>query len=159
MERLAMTRNGSIWMLTAALALSGLATPARAQQVSESRIRELITQAADRAASGNLATDAQPPAASAAGQRRIVRLTLDDAVRFALDRNLDIAVQRLNPEINDLALARIRAVYHPSLTSTLATPSLSTRKSIVSQSIPSSVDAFRYTSDAPFRVSSHVTKT
>ena len=126
MERLAMTRNGSIWMLTAALALSGLATPARAQQVSESRIRELITQAADRAASGNLATDAQPPAASAAGQRRIVRLTLDDAVRFALDRNLDIAVQRLNPEINDLALARIRAVYHPSLTSTLATQSLST---------------------------------
>ena len=126
MERLAMTRNGSIWMLTAALALLGLATPARAQQVSESRIRELITQAADRAASGNLATDAQPPAASAAGQRRIVRLTLDDAVRFALDRNLDIAVQRLNPEINDLALARIRAVYHPSLTSTLATQSLST---------------------------------
>ena len=126
MERLAMTRNGSIWMLTAALALSGLATPARAQQVSDARLRELITQAADRAATGNLATDSQPPTTSAAGQRPIVRLTLDDAVKFALDRNLDIAVQRLNPEINDLAVARIRAVYHPSLTSTLATQSTST---------------------------------
>ncbi len=126
MERLAMTRNGSIWMLTAALVLSGLVTPARAQQVSEARIRELITQAADRAATGNLATDRQPPTTSAAGQRPIVRLTLDDAVKFALDRNLDIAVQRLNPEINDLAVARIRAVYHPSLTSTLATQSTST---------------------------------
>ena len=40
-----MTRNGSIWMLTAALALSGVATPARAQQISEARIRELIKQA------------------------------------------------------------------------------------------------------------------
>ena len=103
-----MTRNGSIWILTAALALSGLATPARAQQVSDARLRELITQAADRAATGNLATDSQPPTTSAAGQRPIVRLTLDDAVKFALDRNLDIAVQRLNPEINDLAVARIR---------------------------------------------------
>jgi outer membrane protein len=120
-----MTRNGSIWMLTAALALSGLATPARAQ-TSEARIRELIAQAAERAASGNLATDAQVPTTSAAGQRPIVRLTLDDAVKFALDRNLDIAVQRLNPEINDLALAKIRAVYHPSLTSTIATQSTST---------------------------------
>lgn len=121
-----MTRNGSIWMLTAALALSGLAAPARAQQVSDARLRELITQAADRAATGNLATDSQPPTTSAAGQRPIVRLTLDDAVKFALDRNLDIAVQRLNPEINDLAVARIRAVYHPSLTSTLASQSTST---------------------------------
>ena len=34
MERVAMTRNGSIWMLTAVLVLAGLATPARAQ-VSE----------------------------------------------------------------------------------------------------------------------------
>jgi len=46
MERLVMTRNGSIWMLTAVVALSALATPARAQ-VSETRLRELIKQAAD----------------------------------------------------------------------------------------------------------------
>src|SRR4029079_10196264 len=44
---------------------------------------------------------------------------LDDAVKFALDRNLDIAVQRLNPQINDIAIASLRAVYHPTLTSTI----------------------------------------
>jgi outer membrane protein len=126
MERLVMTRNRSIWMLTAALALTGIAAPARAQQVSETRIRELITQAAARVATGNLVTDVQPPTTSAAGQPPVVRITLDEAVKYALDRNLDIVVARLNPEINDLSVARIRAVYHPSLTSTLATQSTST---------------------------------
>jgi outer membrane protein len=52
-----------------------------------------------------------------------VQLTLDDAVKFALERNLDIAVQRLNPQINDIAYASIRSIYHPSLTSTLAAQS------------------------------------
>jgi outer membrane protein len=114
-----MTRNGSIWMLTATLALSSVATPARAQ-VSETRIRELIKQAADAA------SRQQVPAMTPSGapdSRPVVGLTLDDAVKFALDRNLDIAVQRLNPEINDIAYASIKSVYHPSLTSLLSTQS------------------------------------
>ncbi|MCU1386075.1 MAG: type secretion outer membrane protein TolC family [Acidobacteria bacterium] len=118
-----MTRNGSIWMLTAVLALSGLATPARAQ-VSDTRIRELIMQAADQVANGQTTAPpggvVQPPTASAvSGTRAIVRLSLDDAVKAALDKNLDIAVQRLNPEITDIAYASIASVYHPSLTSTI----------------------------------------
>jgi outer membrane protein TolC len=122
MERQAMTRNGCIWILTAALVLLGAATPARAQQISEARIRELITQAADRAAHG-----VEVPQAPAPGQSRpTVALTLDEAVKFALDRNLDIAVQRLNPEINDIAISSIRSVYHPSLTSTISTQSTTT---------------------------------
>src|SRR5258708_39294293 len=64
---------------------------------------------------------------SAAGDNRpVVRLTLEDSVKLALDRNLDIAVQRLNPEINDIAVASIKAAYHPALTSTLATQSTTT---------------------------------
>jgi outer membrane protein len=114
-----MTRNGSILMLTAALSFAGIATPARAQQISEARIRELIKQAAERA-SGGQTTPTTQPAATAADPRPVVRLTLDDAVKFALDRNLDIAVQRLNPEINDIAIASIASVYHPSLTSTVS---------------------------------------
>ena len=47
-------------------------------------------------------------------------LTLDEAVKLALDRNLDIAVQRLNPEINDIAVASIQSVYNPALTSTVS---------------------------------------
>ncbi len=118
-----MTRNGSIWMLTAALACAAVAAPARAQQMSEARIRELIKQAADRVAHGDV--DAQQ--ATAPGQARPkVPLTLEDAVKFALDRNLDIAVQRLNPEINDIAISSIRSVYHPSLTSTVTSQSTTT---------------------------------
>src|SRR5207249_8963051 len=37
----------------------------------------------------------------------------------SLDRNLDIAVQRLNPQINDIAIASVRSAYHPSLTTTV----------------------------------------
>jgi outer membrane protein len=116
-----MTRNRSIWMLTAALAFSSLATPARAQQVSDARIRELIKQAQDPAS--RLQVPSTPTPGGPADSRPVVALTLDDAVKFALDRNLDIAVQRLNPEINDIAYASIKSVYHPSLTSLLSTQS------------------------------------
>jgi outer membrane protein len=115
-----MTGNGSIWMLTAVLALSGLATPARAQ-VSEARIRELIKQAQDPAS--RLQVPPMPSPGGTADTRPVVGLSLDDAVRFALERNLDIAVQRLNPEINDIAYASIKSIYHPALTSTLSTQS------------------------------------
>ena len=114
-----MIRNRTISTLTTAVALvalSGAATPARAGQVSDARLRELIKQAADRASTGD--AGAQQPVAAAAGDTRpVVRLTLEEAVAFALERNLDIAVQRLNPEINDIAIASISSVYHPSLTS------------------------------------------
>jgi outer membrane protein TolC len=120
-----MTRTGTIG-LVAAMALA--VAPRANAQVSEDRIRELVKEAAQ-----NVARQApQVPQTQAAGQTRpVVRLTLEDAVKFALDRNLDIAVQRLNPEINDIAIASIRTIYHPALTSTLArqsttTPSTST---------------------------------
>jgi outer membrane protein len=119
-----MTRNGSMWTVTVAvLALSTLGTTARAQQVSDTRIRELIAQAAASVATGG--SQAQPMTAMANDTRTVVPLTLDDAIKLALDRNLDIAVQRLNPEINDIAVARIRSVYHPSLTSTISGAGLS----------------------------------
>src|SRR4051812_32085942 len=119
MEKLAMTRKGSLWTFTAALAVSGLASTAHAQ-VSEARIRELIKQAADP--NSRLQAPATVPPSNG-DTRQVVPLSLDDAVKFALDRNLDIAVQRLNPEINDIAYASIKSVYHPSLTSLLSTQS------------------------------------
>ena len=51
---------------------------------------------------------------------RVVPLTFDDAVKAALDHNLDIAVQRLNPEINDISYAQPEgSIYLPALTSQL----------------------------------------
>jgi outer membrane protein len=109
-----MKRIGLVGLIVAGLAL---ATPAHAQ-ISEARIQELIKQAADSVAREM----PQVPSTQAANQARPkVSLTLEDAVKFALERNLDIAVQRLNPEINDIAIASIRSVYHTSLTSTLGT--------------------------------------
>jgi outer membrane protein len=105
----------------ATLLAAAIAVPASAQAIPEGRIRELIKQAAEQAAVGQ--QTAQPTPASPADARATVRLTLDDAVKFALDRNLDIAVQRLNPQINDIAIASVRAAYRPSLTSTVATQS------------------------------------
>ena len=58
---------------------------------------------------------AQTPAATAP-----TPLTLDEAVRRALDRNLDIAVERLNPQIFDLTLAGLNATYQPLLSASFA---------------------------------------
>jgi outer membrane protein len=111
----------------AALALSDV--PAHAQQrAGDAHIQELIREAAKLAANGQTTpTTAQQggqTTAPAAGPK--VALTIEDAVKLALDRNLDIAVQRLNPEINDLSIATARAAFFPSLTSTVLTQGVTT---------------------------------
>ena len=44
-------------------------------------------------------------------------LTLDEATARALERNLELAVERLNPQTFDLNIARLEAAYRPTLTS------------------------------------------
>src|SRR5258708_7360543 len=125
--------NRTNLMLTCAAMVAALAgTSARMlaqQRPSEAHIRDLIQEAARIVASGQTTatTTAQQggqTTAPAPGPK--VPLTLDDAVKLALDRNLDIAVQRLNPEINDIAIASIASVYRPAVTSTVAAASQST---------------------------------
>ncbi len=133
-----MRRTGTTRLL-AAMAAAGFwsaattALEAQTRNASEAHIQELIKKAAER-----LGVDAQAGAPRAGGAQTsggvasaqasgpVVRLTLDEAVKLALDRNLDIAVQRLNPQINDIAIANVQAQYHPTLTSTLATQSTTT---------------------------------
>jgi outer membrane protein TolC len=50
-------------------------------------------------------------------------LTLDDAIQRALNRNLDIAVERINPQVFDLTLAQQEAFYRPTLGLTVDTTS------------------------------------
>jgi outer membrane protein len=59
------------------------------------------------------------PSASALAQGTAVELKIDDAVARALERNLDIAVERLNPTTFDFSIAALEANYRPSLTSSL----------------------------------------
>src|SRR5689334_901014 len=79
------TRNLATGVFAAVLTL--VVADARAQQISDARIRELIKEATQQAARTPI-VDGQPPTAGAS--RPLVHLTLEDAVKFALDRNLDI---------------------------------------------------------------------
>jgi outer membrane protein TolC len=103
------------------VALGAASTTVAAQQVTEQHVQELIRAAAERigAQAGTPAVGTQQPAA-AGDSRPAVNLTLDDAVKLALDRNLDISVQRLNPSTFDFSIASLNAVYRPTLTSTVS---------------------------------------
>src|SRR5215470_5748037 len=127
-----MLRNSTLGLSCAAsiAALTFSSTPAFAQQrVSDAHVQELIREAAKLAASGQTST---PTTAQQGGQTTApaagakVSLTIEDAVKLALDKNLDIVVQRLNPEINDLSISTARAAFFPSLTSTVLTQGTTT---------------------------------
>ncbi len=84
-------------------ALVKLPAMAAAQPSPDGRVDDLIAQARIRLAA------VQTPGA---GPR--IDLTLDEAVARALERNLDLAVQRLNPQVFDLNLAQQLAAYRPT---------------------------------------------
>jgi outer membrane protein len=56
---------------------------------------------------------------SAQAQGTAVDLKIEEAVARALERNLDIAVERLNPTTFDFSIAALEATYRPALTSAL----------------------------------------
>ncbi len=102
-------RNGSVLSLTT---LVLVATPATAQPQPDPAIENLVAQATARLA-----------AVQVPGAGPQVNLTLDDAVARALERNLDLAVQRLSPQVFDLTLAQQRSAYLPTLNSNLSSSS------------------------------------
>ena len=61
------------------------------------------------------------PAAPAAQQGPVRRMSIDDAVATALEQNLDLQVQRINPQLQDLSTAQFRAAYTPNFVSTVST--------------------------------------
>ena len=60
------------------------------------------------------------PAMPAAAQGPVRRMSIDDAVATALEQNLDLQVQRINPQLQDLSTAQFRAAYTPNFVSTLS---------------------------------------
>jgi outer membrane protein TolC len=75
--------------------------------------------AAERVAEKEQTRPTTPPPAPGT----VVELTLDDATQRALERNLDIAVERLNPQTYDFSIAALDANYKPTLTSNFSTRS------------------------------------
>jgi outer membrane protein len=53
------------------------------------------------------------------------RLSMDDAVKLALEQNLGIRIQRIDPEIQDLGIGQAKALWTPTLTSSLSRNSVS----------------------------------
>src|ERR1700752_1874683 len=106
------------------LTVAVMGTPSAAQTTSESaRVDQIAREAAKKFNEARLAgrteTNEQtrptvPPPPP--GVR--VELTLDNAVERALDRNLDLAVERLTPQTYDFLLAALDATFHPNLVST-----------------------------------------
>ena len=138
-----MQRTVTRWSVVAAATLA-LISPqqARAQKINanDQHIQELIREAAARAgvaAAGVSDTTAQ--ATAGANGRPQVRLTLDDAIKLALDRNLDISVQRLNPQTFDFSLSALQSVYRPTLTSSVLQQSQTTAPTSTPTSCPNTV--------------------
>ncbi|MCC7418078.1 MAG: TolC family protein [Acidobacteria bacterium] len=116
-----MRRHPTGWLAAAACALA--TAGASAQAPSDAHIQALIAEATANLASGDAAAQAPPSAMQSTDTRPVVSLTLDEAVKAALDHNLDISVQRLNPQLSDIQVASARAAYRPSLTSLLSSTS------------------------------------
>jgi len=66
---------------------------------------------------------AQAPAAQAPPAGPVRRLSMEDAISLALQNNLSLRVERLNPELQDLAIAQARTVWTPNLTGSISTSS------------------------------------
>ena len=108
-----MRKTPTFWAVAVGVALS---VPAYAQAPAKDHVKELIAQAMQQA--GQTSPQIQPgQMLPAAGPT--VQLSADDAVRRALERNLDIQVQRLEPQLLDLQVASLWATYRPTLTSSL----------------------------------------
>jgi outer membrane protein TolC len=64
---------------------------------------------------------AQTTAATPPAQGPVRRLSIDDAVATAIEQNLDLQVQRFNPQLQDLTTSQFKAAYTPNFVSTLST--------------------------------------
>ncbi len=72
----------------------------------------------------SLVLEAQQAAAQAADQPSssgpVRRVSMEDAVRLALEQNLGIRIQRIDPQIQDMSISQARGQWAPALTSTLS---------------------------------------
>ena len=85
-----------------------------AQDDTARRLSELARNAAQQFAAARADVEQTRPAIGRRPSGPMVELTLDEATARALERNLDIAVERLNPQMQDFNLARLRAAYRPT---------------------------------------------
>ena len=109
-----------VTVLASTLALITLPiAPAAAQRATEERVRidDLARRAAQQFVAARAERDQTSPATAPPAAGADVALTVDEATARALERNLELAVERLNPQTFDLNIARLSAAYRPTATS------------------------------------------
>lgn len=64
---------------------------------------------------------AQTSATTPPAQGPVRRMSIDDAVATAIEQNLDLQVQRYNPQLQDASITQFKAAYTPNFVSTVST--------------------------------------
>jgi outer membrane protein TolC len=111
----------SVRVFACVLALTAYGQPAGAQTDADRiRLDDIAREAAREFAAARAdAADQTRPTVPNPPPGTTVELTLEEATTRALDRNLDIAVERLNPQTFDFSIAALDASYRPTFTSNL----------------------------------------
>jgi len=118
--RTAVLVTAAVFVLSTSLfAQDKKAAAAEAEHVRLAEIARLAAQQFSEAQqNAALAADQTRPTVPPGPPPSEVSLSLNDATTRALERNLELAVERLNPQTYDLQIARFEAAYRPALTST-----------------------------------------
>jgi outer membrane protein len=113
-------------LISTSIALA-LAAPVFAQDAAErQRLDDIARTAAQQFAAARAAEADQTRPTVAPTPGMTVELSLEDAIARALDRNLDLAVERLNPQTFDFSIAALEANFRPTFSSTFGLRSQST---------------------------------
>ena len=107
----------STLMVMVLAVLTAAAIPARAQSEKQ-RLAEIAKNAA-RQFETRVESEQTRPAVPITTPGPTIELTLDDATARAVERNLDVAVERLNPQIQEANLERLHGLYRPVATSVI----------------------------------------
>ncbi len=129
-----MKRLGALTVaLIAFILLAAWPRPAAAQAASanqpavdKTRVEELLRYARDTYNQSGGQTTTNPQAQQLTLEQRaearpVVRLGVEEAVVRAIQNNIELSVERLNPKLQDMQLESVRSVYKPTLTAVTST--------------------------------------
>jgi outer membrane protein len=119
-----------LMLCVVASAVAAGSLTAHAQAVTQSRVFDLLAQAkaqvppAGGQAAGSPSAQGQPGVLGPTGP--VQELTMEQAVSKALQLNIDLSVERLNPQVMDAALSSAFGAFVPTLSATLGEQSATT---------------------------------
>jgi len=97
-----------VWVTVLAATLMTTALSAQQPQTGPAAAPPLQAQQADKYVVGQ----AKPPEVAGSA---VIELTLEQATQIALENNLDLAVQKMNPQLQDYNLVIAQAAFRPTL--------------------------------------------